>query len=114
VPFAKVTAPKAGPIPTGMIGYAKYAVLGLATLLFLFFVSRHLRRREEGDLIGEPVWLRTIESPRPVGQLAGASADQATALLQLPGGPRRQVEDVVKRSPERAAQTLRAWMENDR
>jgi flagellar M-ring protein FliF len=114
VPFAKVTTPKAGPIPTGMLGYAKYAALGLATLLFLFFVSRHLRRREEGDLIGEPVWLRTIEAPRPVGQLAGSSADQATAMLQLPGGPRRQVEDVVKRSPERAAQTLRAWMETDR
>src|SRR3954470_14131162 len=73
VPFVKQPAAAAaagGPI-AGYMGYAKYAGLGLASLLFLFFMRRALRKRESAVLVGEPVWLNQIESPRPVGELSG-------------------------------------------
>src|SRR3954463_1264016 len=81
VPFAKqpAAAAAAGPV-ANIMGYAKYAGAGLASLLFLFFMRRALRRRESADLIGEPVWLNQIESPRPVGELS-AGADGHEPML---------------------------------
>src|SRR5204862_5300739 len=103
VPFVKqpAAAAKAGPM-VNVIGYAKYAGLGLASLLFLFFVRRSLRRRESADLIGEPVWLNQIESPRPVGELtAGGGALDAHGTQPLltshPNRRRQQVEQAVQR-----------------
>jgi flagellar M-ring protein FliF len=118
VPFTKVPAAKAeAGAPMGdMLGYAKYAGLGLGSLLFLFFMRRHLRRREDADLIGEPVWLRQIESPRPVGELgAGLGGDPATQpmLTSNPNRRRQQIEQAVQREPERVVQALRAWMSED-
>jgi flagellar M-ring protein FliF len=114
VPFAK-TASTSGPAagPAGnVIGYAKWAGLALASLLFLFFVTRSLRKRENADLLGEPVWLRQIESPRPVAELAG---EAPTMVLNAAASRRQQVEHVVQNEPERVAQALRAWMaEEDR
>src|SRR3954451_21969123 len=81
VPFAKDAAKPAAAGPAAnVIGYAKWAGLGLATLLFLFFMRRALRKREDADLLGEPVWLHSIDSPRPVGALAagGGLGDQPT------------------------------------
>jgi flagellar M-ring protein FliF len=116
VPFAKETeaaAATAGPA-AGMLGYAKWAGLGLASLLFLFFVTRALRKREQADLLGEPVWLRQIESPRALGELGAGS--EAPTLARSPALDRRTaVEQVVEKEPERVAQALRAWMaEEDR
>jgi flagellar M-ring protein FliF len=123
VPFAKqpAAAAKASPVG-GMIGYAKYAALGLGSLLFLFFVTRHLRRREQGDLIGEPVWLNQINSPRPVGQLAagdpallgaGGHASHDPLLTNNPNRRRQQIEQAVQREPDRVVQALRSWMAED-
>src|SRR5436190_1051020 len=71
VPFAKQPAAAATAKPIAdILGYAKWGALGLGSLLFLFFVTRHLKKRESSDLIGEPVWLRQIEQPRPVAELA--------------------------------------------
>ena len=68
VAFAKpvaTPAAKAGPIPAGAATYAKYVALGLGVLLFLFFVTRAIRKRERSSL-GEPTWLTEISAPRSV------------------------------------------------
>src|SRR3954452_16192075 len=67
VPFVKqpaAAAAKTGPM-ADPIGMAKYVGVGLGSLLFLFFVTRHLRRREGADLMAEPPWVSQIEGPRP-------------------------------------------------
>ena len=71
--FAKVptTAAKSGPIPAAARGILKGVGIGIGALLFLFFVTRHLRKRERGELIDEPSWLR---SSRPRSRKA-AHAD---------------------------------------
>src|SRR5256714_2901943 len=118
VPFQKqpAAAAKAG-LPVNVIGYAKYAGLALGSLLFLFFMRRALRRRESADLIGEPVWLNQIESPRPVGELTaggGGIGDPTQPMLTShPNRRRPQVEQAVSREPERVVQALRAWMAED-
>jgi flagellar M-ring protein FliF len=108
VAFAKpAVAPKPGPAQ-GAIGMAKWILLGLAMLLFLFFVTRHLRRHESEQL--EPVWLREIETPRALAELEG---DTRTALLEPAVNPvREQVEEIVEQHPERVAQQVRAWLNN--
>ena len=120
VPFAKptATATPAGSM-VNIIGYAKYAGVGLASLLFLFFMRRALRRRETADLMGEPVWLSQIESPRPVGELSAGGThaltggSEAGLLTSAPNRRRQQVEQAVSREPERVVQALRAWMAED-
>jgi flagellar M-ring protein FliF len=116
VPFVKAPAAeaKSGPPVGDILGYAKYAGLGLGALLFLFFMRRHLKRREDADLIGEPVWLNQIEQPRPVAELA-TGGDPATQpmLTSHPNRRRQQIEQAVQREPERVVQALRAWMSED-
>jgi flagellar M-ring protein FliF len=121
VPFAKQPAAAtkaAGPVGN-VIGYAKYGALGLGSLFFLFFVTRHLRRREQAVLVGEPTWLTQIDAPRPVGQLAagapaGAGSMSAAAteplLTSNPNRRRQQIEQALQREPDRVVQTLRGWM----
>src|SRR4051795_8822497 len=46
VPFAKAAAPKTGPVPTSLMGPLKWVGIGFASLLFLFFMTRSLRKRE--------------------------------------------------------------------
>src|SRR3954451_18161059 len=75
VPFAKqpaAAAAKTGPM-ADPIGLAKYVGLGLGSLLFLFFVTRHLRKRENAGLLAEPTWLSQIEGRRPGGPLAAGT-----------------------------------------
>ena len=95
VPFAKpAAAPKAGPVPVTLLGPLKWVGLGLATLIFLFFMARHLKKRE-GEALTAPAWLREIEEPTPLSQLEApainaaapgpADADPAAA----PAGPER-------------------------
>jgi flagellar M-ring protein FliF len=106
VAFAKPPAPVKPGATANIMGMAKWFLLGLAMLLFLFFVTRHLRRHESENL--EPVWLRDIETTTPLAQLEG---DMSTALLAPPVNPvREQVEDIVEQHPERVAQQVRAWL----
>jgi flagellar M-ring protein FliF len=112
IPFAKAPAaatPKASPIPAGAADYAKYAALGLGVLLFLFFVTRSIRKRESSALGGEPVWLTEISAPRPVAELGGGAAG---ALPAGASGP-RTAERLAEQEPALVAAQLRTWMAED-
>jgi len=106
VAFAKPKAPaKAGPA-AGAMGALKWIPLGLAMLLLLFFITRHLRRNESEQL--EPVWLREIETPTTLADLEG---ERSPAFIEAPANPvREQVEEIVEQHPERVAQQVRAWL----
>ena len=98
-----------------MIGYAKYALIGIGALLFLFFMRRSIRRREKETFTGQPTWLRELETPRSLAALgAGDDPQSDVKRLRSPVNvPRRQVEELVERDPDRVAQQVRAWMSED-
>ena len=121
VAFAKVasTTPAASPLAD-----AKYAVLGIGAMIFLFFTTRSIRKREKGP-IEEPVWLRELEapmrlseleretSPRPAPAMAAVGPANGARSGGGDGGDsiRRQVERMVDTDPDRVAQQLRSWMQ---
>jgi flagellar M-ring protein FliF len=116
--FAKPPAePKAGPVPTSMLGPLKWVGLGLATLVFMFFMARSLRKRE-GEALASPSWLTEIEQPVPLSQLEAPtlSVPQHPTVV-LP--PREQdqagqaLEQLMDREPDRVASQVRAWMSED-
>jgi flagellar M-ring protein FliF len=125
VAFAKqvpAAAPAAGPLPTGILAHARTAFLGLAALLFLFFVSRHLRRRQDGVFADEPSWLRQLGEPAPAqlaaGEVGGPDLDafnaQEAARKVFASDPRAlALEEIVEREPEKIAQHLRTWITED-
>src|SRR4051795_4615832 len=116
VAFAKpaTTAPAAGPVG-GMLQYAKYAAAGLGLLGFLFFLMRHLKRRERESL-GEPTGLRQIQAPTTLADLeAGRTTRMPAVAAEMPGpSPSRlSAESIAENDPERVAQQIRTWMEED-
>src|SRR3954447_221899 len=119
VAFAKPPAPAAKPATAAAIGYAKYVLAGLGLLAFLFFVTRHLRKREDQTLLGQPVWLREIESPTSLAELErGLDAYDDTVALPRARRPetnpvRAELEELVDREPERVAHQVRAWMNEE-
>jgi flagellar M-ring protein FliF len=115
IAFAKPAAAQAPASTTKMIGYAKYALIGLGALLFLFFMRRNLRRREKETFAGQPTWLRELDAPRPLTALvSGDEPPTEVKRLRSPVNvPKRQVEELVERDPDRVAQQVRAWMSED-
>ncbi len=121
MPFVKPVAAAAAASTSKMLGYAKYAVIGIGALLFLFFVTRMVRKREREALMGEPTWLRELDGPRPLAALGNRSemaqiAEPPTQVVPLQSPvnvARRQIEDLVERDSDRAAQQVRAWMAED-
>jgi flagellar M-ring protein FliF len=119
VAFAKPPAPAKQPATATALGFAKYIVAGLGLLAFLFFVTRHLRRRENQALLGQPVWLREIESPTSLAELErGMDAYGDTMALPRarrpePNPVRAELEELVDREPERVAHQVRAWMNEE-
>jgi flagellar M-ring protein FliF len=122
VAFAKTSTntPAASPLAD-----AKYVLLGLGAIFFLFFTTRSLRKRER-ETIDEPTWLRELEapmrlseleretSPRPAPVLAGVgSGGGAAPSLAERESARQQVEQLVDTNPDRVAQQLRSWMQED-
>jgi flagellar M-ring protein FliF len=124
VAFAKSTtsAPASSPLSA-----AKYVLLGLGAMIFLFFTTRSLRKREK-ETIDEPVWLRELEAPmrlselerettpRPAPVLAGVGPASSPGAANGIGNEsddniRRQVEQLVDSNPDRVAQQLRSWMQ---
>jgi flagellar M-ring protein FliF len=120
--FAKPATPAAG-AAGGIIGYAKYAVIGLASLLFLFFTTRSLRKRESEEIDHEPVWLRELELPVRLSELERETSTPTEVHVPVPvGGPggvgadapvRQRVEQLAQENPDRVAQQLRTWMQED-
>jgi flagellar M-ring protein FliF len=86
-------------------------------------VTRHLRKRESETLMGEPVWLREIESPTTLAELeAGgdyrltAGSGEGGAVARKRGEPnplRGELEEMIDSEPERVAQQVRAWMNEE-
>lgn len=114
--FAKAPEPKTGPVPTTMLGPLKWVGLGLATLLFVFFMARHLRKREREEL-AQPAWLTTIEEPTPLAELEATKEPETTVMSTLP--PRvpdaslNALEQLMEREPERVAAQVKQWMRED-
>jgi flagellar M-ring protein FliF len=124
VAFAKssTTAPAASPLAD-----AKYVLLGLGAIIFLFFTTRTLRKRER-ETIDEPVWLRELEVPMRLSELERETAVRpAPAMAGVASGnggggsageppltgasARKQVEQLVDSNPDRVAQQLRSWIQ---
>jgi flagellar M-ring protein FliF len=113
VAFAKPEAPKAASPVEGYMGYAKWAGLGLGTLLFLFFMTRSLRKRER-EALGEPVWLREITGPQSLASLeAGDPAALTDATVQRRNDVRKRAEALASKEPAKVAQQLRSWMQEE-
>jgi flagellar M-ring protein FliF len=118
IAFAKLPAaatPKGAlPIPPGLASPLKAVGIGIAALLFLFFITRALRKRESGALMDEPSWLRELEAVRPAApalELPSAGPDLPTIATS---DPRRQALDqIIANEPERVAAHLRGWITED-
>jgi flagellar M-ring protein FliF len=92
VTFPKATAASAASSPLSM---AKYVLLGLGALIFLFFTTRSLKKREK-ETIEEPKWLRELEAPmrlseleretRPMAAMAAGSAGNGGGSAGAVGG----------------------------
>ena len=114
--FAKPATPKAGPVPTTLLGPIKWVGLGLASLLFLFFMRRGLKKRE-GESLASPSWLTEIEEPTTLAALEQGTTmqqfdGQATIALppRVPDAGLRQLDQLMEREPERVAAQVKAWI----
>src|SRR3954468_1461189 len=120
VAFAKPPAAAKKPVAAAAIGFLKYVLAGLGLLAFLFFVTRHLRNREAETLMGEPVWLREIEAPTTIAELEagggyplGAGDDHGARAAREVNPIRGELEELIDSEPERVAQQVRAWMNEE-
>jgi flagellar M-ring protein FliF len=117
--FAKqpAAATASGPIPAGFAGILKGVGIGLGALIFLFLVTRHLRRREREALADEPSWLKSLESQQakqimPMPEFGADAA--ATEVVIATSDPRRQhLDNIIHDEPERVAAHLRTWITED-
>ncbi len=111
------------------LGYAKYALLGIAAIVFLFLTTRSLRRREQRADRGAGLAARARRADAPgrarTRSLARGRSKSAPATdSRRPSGRwmngarggdeiRRQVEQLADNDPDRVAQQLRTWMQED-
>jgi len=124
VAFAK-TAGSAAAAASSPLAYAKYVLLGIAAAVFLFMTTRSLRRRER-EPIEEPVWLRELDAPMRLAELEREASTRPIEVSAGNGQPaavgggarggdeiRRQVEALADSDPDRVAQQLRTWMQEE-
>jgi flagellar M-ring protein FliF len=109
VAFAKQPAPTTPKTPINPVGYAKYVLMGLALMAFLFFMMRHLKKREDETLMRKPTWLNEIEAPTSLAELE-ASTEAALPAPPAESPAKRGVEQVADAAPDRVAQQVRIWM----
>src|SRR5919201_658433 len=81
VAFAKQPPPTTPKTPINPIGYAKYVLLGIALMAFLFFMTRHLKKRENETLMRKPTWLNEIEAPTSLAELEASTEVHLPATL---------------------------------
>ncbi|HKN93325.1 MAG TPA: flagellar basal-body MS-ring/collar protein FliF [Thermoleophilaceae bacterium] len=108
VAFAKQPAPTTPKTPLNPIGYAKYVLMGLALMAFLFFMMRHLKKREDETLMRKPTWLNEIEAPTSLAELEASTEGQIPVAVESP--TKKGVEELADRAPDRVAQQVRIWM----
>jgi len=124
--FAKTTTAAAA--ASSPLAYAKYVLLAIAAFVFLFMTTRSLRRRES-EPIGEPVWLRELDAPMRLAELEREASTRPMEISVGNGHPaavgqgvngaqggdeiRRQVEALADSDPDRVAQQLRTWMQEE-
>src|SRR5918997_2094488 len=114
--FAKAETPKAGPVPTTLLEPLKWVGLGLAALLFLFFMTRGMRKRESENLT--PAWLTEIEEPVSLAALEARTTSTdyldsaANDMLppRVPDTSLHQLDQLMEREPERVDAQVKAWM----
>ncbi len=118
--FAKPTTP--GAPGGGLLSYLKYALIALAAGAFLLFTTRALRRREHDALDEQPPWLRELELPVRLSELERETpphpGEQRPPVEEelVPAGAspvRRRIEALAQNDPNRVAQQLRSWMQED-
>ncbi len=115
VDFAEPVAPPKGGGPLGMVGRfagpAKTAGLVLGALLFLVFVARSLRRREQEEVAPEPTWLREIEASWPIRELeAPTMRIEVDPETQRRAALRGELEEIARSQPEQVAMQVSQWM----
>lgn len=109
----KAAEAKGSPVPPQALGAAKWVGLGIASILFLFFVTRALRKRE-AEALGNARWLTEIEEPRPLAALTAAAAPVSGGHEPVVlSAARTEVDAMVANEPEKVAQQLKAWMAED-
>ena len=91
------------------LALAKWVALGLATLLFLFFMRRGLKRREGEGVAPEPTWLRELQGSVPLAQLEAGTAALEPAR-ERPNALKTQVDEIAKTQPEQIAAQMAAWL----
>jgi flagellar M-ring protein FliF len=106
VAFAKPKVP-AAPMVTNILSYLKFVGLGFAMLIFLFFMKRHLKRRE-GEELTSPTWLRELEAPISLAELESGNTAVLSPVTTSP--LRAQVDQLATSDPEKIAHQVRAWM----
>jgi flagellar M-ring protein FliF len=122
VAFPKATA--ASSESSSPLGMAKYALLGIGALLFLFFTTRTIRKREK-EAIEEPAWLRELEPPvrlselereisrNPAEMVAAVGNGNGSGAIGSGSDIRRQVEQLADTDPDKVAQQIRNWMKEE-
>ncbi len=107
-------------MPTSLLGPLKWVGVGFAALLFLFFMTRSLRKRE-GETLATPAWLHRDRGARPARRAraadAGPAGGAAHPTIKLP--PRapdtnlQAIDQLMEREPERVAAQVKQWMAED-
>lgn len=122
VKFASPATPAATPTASpssGMMGMAEDALAVIGGLVFLFLMTRMLRRREREPLAArQATWLRELDSPRSLVELEDESGPtepvRIKRLRPAAAAPAKlQVEDLVEHEPDRVASQVREWMAED-
>ena len=114
-PPAVATAAATGGI-AGLIAnplnLAKYVALGLGTLLFLFFMSRSIKRRERDGIAPEPTWYSEISRAAPVrrGFEASRRRGELNPAAQHAAALKAEASEIATRQPEQVAQQVGAWL----
>lgn len=110
--------PVAGSLLDGMggpLGIARWAAIGIGSLVLLLLVRKGLKRREREPLSIEPTWLREVNEARPLAELEATMVD--TPRVTDPAVHRRkqiddQVEEIIRRQPETVAAQVNQWMKD--
>lgn len=111
VAFAK--PPKAAavskPLPVEPMSAARYAGIGLAALLFLFFAMKSIKKRE-AETLGDPTWVREITAPVRLNEL---EPGHPHLPVTAHAGPKQDLAAIARTDPERVATQVRAWMADE-